>query len=161
MFDDAHVFVMAVDGDELLERQRLAAFLQAMTGVFVPVALQLLVRGGEAAGERRVEDDGKLRPVDIGVAIPGLFWRFDRRAAGFGRFALLVEDFLQLEQQLLRSADTERRNEHRALVGQRPLDGSLQPLAAVRAILVAAVAIGAFENQQIGAFGRNQVRQQR
>ena len=69
VFDDAHVFVMAVDGDELLERQRLAAFLRAMTGVFVPVALQLLVGGGEAAGERRVEDDGKLRPVDIGVAI--------------------------------------------------------------------------------------------
>ena len=72
-----------------------------------------------------------------------------------------VEDLLQLEQQLLRSADTERRNEHRALVGQSPLDGSLQPLAAVRAILVAAVAIGAFENQQIGALGRYQVRQQR
>src|SRR5690606_39189596 len=64
--NDAQVFVVAVDSDELPEGQRLAAFLQAVPGIFIPKALQLLVGFGESAGKWRVEDDGDLRPVDIG-----------------------------------------------------------------------------------------------
>src|SRR5690606_21291666 len=129
------------DSDELPEGQRLAAFLQAVPGIFIPKALQLLVGFGESAGKWRVEDDGDLRPVDIGRVF--LVLRFACRGWALCRLAFM-KNLFQLVEQLLRSANAERWNKHGALVRQGALDGGLQTLAAMRAVWVAAVAIGAF-----------------
>lgn len=50
--DHREVLVVAVDGDEVGERQRVAAALQALAGLGVPEGLEVPVGLGEAAGER-------------------------------------------------------------------------------------------------------------
>jgi hypothetical protein len=93
VLDDAHMVVVTVHSDELLEGQRLASFLQAVLGVFVPEALQLFVGLGESAGEGLVEQDGNLRPVDIGRTFLGLRPRFAGGGVRFCRLAFFVKDF--------------------------------------------------------------------
>jgi hypothetical protein len=69
------------------------------------------------------------------------------------------QDF-QFVQQFLGAADAERRDHDRAPVVQRAIDQRPQPLAPVAATVVAAVAIGAFQHQDIGAPGRTRHWQQ-
>ena len=52
MLDHAAMILMAVNGDELLEGQRVAAGLQPLLGLGIPVPAQASVAGGEVAGER-------------------------------------------------------------------------------------------------------------
>ena len=65
-----------------------------------------------------------------------------------------MNDVLQLVQQLLRTANTERRDKHRPVVGQRALDRFLQAQPPIRATRVISIAVGAFEHDDIGPIGR-------
>ncbi len=49
---------VAVDGDQLVERQWPSAGLHACLGFVVPVIFEFAVGLGEAAGQGGIEDDG-------------------------------------------------------------------------------------------------------
>ncbi|MNT83816.1 hypothetical protein D3C72_2237430 [compost metagenome] len=50
--DHAQVIAVAVDGEQVAELERVATLADALEGFLVPERLQLLVDGGEAAGQR-------------------------------------------------------------------------------------------------------------
>ncbi|MNJ45462.1 hypothetical protein D3C77_405570 [compost metagenome] len=62
-----------------------------------------------------------------------------------------VFDFVQ---QFLGSAEAECRNHDGALVRQCSIDGSFKALLALHAVRVQAVAVGAFEYQDVGTLRR-------
>lgn len=61
--DHGDMVGVAVDLDQVIEGQRVAAGFDPLAGFLVPVGLQAAVGLGEAAGQRRVEDDGEFWPV--------------------------------------------------------------------------------------------------
>lgn len=65
-----------------------------------------------------------------------------------------MNDVFQLVEQLLGAADAEGRDQHGALVAQGVLDDGFEALAAAGAVFVQAVAVGAFEHQDVCPFGR-------
>jgi len=65
-----------------------------------------------------------------------------------------MNDVLQLIEQLLGAAYTERRHQYGALVLERFFDHGLQTLASIGPTLVIAIAIGTFQYQDILAAGR-------
>ena len=65
-----------------------------------------------------------------------------------------VDDVFQLVEQFLGSPDAEGGDQHAATVPQGPLDRRLETLAAGAAVVVQAVAVGAFEHQDVGPVGR-------
>lgn len=67
--DDALVVAVAVDGDQLFEGQRAAPGLDAFAGLLVPIRLEVSIGLGEAARERRIEDDRELGPVGFRVRL--------------------------------------------------------------------------------------------
>lgn len=54
---------MAVDGDQIIECQRVAAGCYLLPRFLVPIWLELAVSLGEAVSQRRIEDDRQLWPV--------------------------------------------------------------------------------------------------
>lgn len=72
-----------------------------------------------------------------------------------------MDDFFQLVEQLLRAAEAERGNQYRAFVLQGVLDNGLEALPALGAVFVQAVAVGAFQHEDVGALGRCGGHQQR
>lgn len=138
--DRLQVVCVAVDDEQLVEGQRVAAPAQAGGGFFVPIALELTVEAGEFGRERRVDDDVELLPGGV--------------VAGF---ADEVFDFVE---QFLRAADGKRGDEHGAAIGQRVFEYGLEAVAAGGAVFVVAVAVGAFEDETVGALGRARVGQQ-
>ena len=75
--------------------------------------------------------------------------------------AVAVYQPLDLVEDLLGAADAEGRDQHRAVIPQRPLHHLFQLQAALAPPLVQAVAIGALDHQGIGFVGRTRCRQQR
>lgn len=71
-----------------------------------------------------------------------------------------MNDVLQLIEQLLGAAYTERRHQYGALVLERFFDHGLQTLASIGPTLVIAIAIGTFQYQDILAAGGLGWRQQ-
>lgn len=65
-----------------------------------------------------------------------------------------MDDVFQLVEQLLRSADAEGWNEHRAVVGQGMFDNLLQALTSGAAIFMQAVTVGTFQYQDVGTAWR-------
>jgi hypothetical protein len=65
-----------------------------------------------------------------------------------------VDDFFQFVEQFLRAADAEGGDEQAALVAKGVFAERLQALAAVLAAFVGAVAVGAFQDHDVGAVGR-------
>ena len=137
---------VAVHRAHLLEGQRIAARAHALQRLGIPEGLQPVVDARELRGQRRIDHDLELVP---------------RQRARRRFVAPRVDDLLDLVQQLLRAPDAERRDQHRAAVGQRALDHALQPAHAIRAPLVAAVAVGALDHQRVAAERRLGFRQQR
>lgn len=75
------------------------------------------------------------------------------------RSLLALNDVFELVEQFLGAADAERGDQHGALVFQGLFDNGFESLAAGAAVFVEAVAVGAFEHQDVGAlwgFGRHQ-----
>ena len=68
--------------------------------------------------------------------------------------AVAVDQPLDLVQDLLGAADTERRDQHRALIQQRALHHLLELQAALAPALVQAVAVGALYHQRVGPVRR-------
>ena len=99
----------------LSENSNAAPAPAAGASLVVPEGLQLAIELGEALGERRVEEDPELSPL-VGVLA--------------GALALGVEDVLELVQQFLRAANTERWNQHCPVVSQGSLDDIPEALAA-------------------------------
>jgi hypothetical protein len=115
-------------------------------GFCVPVIAQLRVTSGEIGGQRRIDDD-----VEV---VPG-------NAGGGGTMAVAVDDLFEFVQQFLGAADAEGRDEHRAaLVAEGVFADRLQPLPAIRRLLVAAVAVGALQHDDVGGIRRLGRRQQ-
>ena len=145
----AHVGLVVgvlVDGHQLLEGQRLAPGPHPGQRLGVPEGLQRPVFAGEAPGQRRIQIERQLLPLG---------------GVGAGVLALAVQDVLELIQQLLGAADAEGRHDHRAAVGQRPLDHRLQALAPAVAVFVEAVAVGALQHHNVGRLGGARRRQHR
>lgn len=61
-----------------------------------------------------------------------------------------MDDVFQLVEQFLGAADAEGGYQHGAVVGQSVFDDLLQALAAGAAVFVQAVAVGAFQHQNVG-----------
>ncbi len=137
---------MVGDGGELVESQRVAASSHALTCLGVPVRLELGVAGGEIGGQRRIDHDVEIFPGD---------------AAGRQAIAVAVDDVFEFVQQLLGAADAEGRDQQRAAIAEGVLAQGLQALATVFAAFVHAVAIGAFDDDDIGRQRRLRRRQQR
>lgn len=158
MIENLLVVGVAVDSDKLLERQRSSAGLHASLGFFVPVVFEFAVGLGEAAGQGGVEDDGQAGPVGFGRGIWCGFEIFAGVArshrglrSGWGVQLFAVDDVFELVEQFLGAADAEGGDQHGAAVGQGMFDDLLQALAAGAAVLVQAVAVGAFQHQDVGA----------
>ena len=64
-----------------------------------------------------------------------------------------MDDFFEFVEQFLRATNAEGRNEQAALVAEGVLAECLQALAAIFAALVQTIAVGAFEDEDIGAIG--------
>jgi hypothetical protein len=103
------------------------------------------VAGGEIGRQRRVDDDVEVVPGDAG---------------GGGTLAVAVDDLFEFVEQFLRAADAEGGDEQAALVAESVFADRLQALPAVLAAFVGAVAVGAFEDDDVGAVGRSGRRQQ-
>ncbi len=72
-----------------------------------------------------------------------------------------MNDVFQFVEQFLGAADAEGRDQYRAAVGQGMLDDVFQALPAGTAVFVQAVAVGAFDHQDVRAVRRFGGRQQR
>jgi hypothetical protein len=97
----------------------------------------LRVAGGEIGRQRRIDDDVEVVPGNAGRG---------------GTLAVAVDDLFQFVEQFLRAADAEGRDEQAALVAEGVFAQRLQALAAVLAAFVAAVAVGAFQHDDVGAY---------
>ncbi|MNN11859.1 hypothetical protein D3C81_1248340 [compost metagenome] len=62
--DGFDVLIMAINGDQLTKAQWTPTLLQTLARLFIPEVTQLAVGLGEAAGQRRVEYDRQLRPIN-------------------------------------------------------------------------------------------------
>ncbi|MCY1295848.1 hypothetical protein D9M70_452080 [compost metagenome] len=160
--DDTQVGVVVVDGEQLFEAQWLAAGLDALLRFGIPVGFEVAVGLGEAAGQGRVEDDRQGGPVGgvAGFSFAWLGsgphpWPLSRGERG------AVDDVFQFVEQFLGAADAEGGDQHGAVVGQCLLDDGLQALLARAAVVVQAVAVGAFQHQGVGLPGGLRGRQQR
>jgi hypothetical protein len=131
---------VVVDGGELFEGQRVAPGGQLAPGFAVPVLAQLAIAGGEIRRQRRVDDDVEVVPGD---------------ARSGGTLAVAVDDLFQFVEQFLGAADAEGRDEQAALVAEAAFAEGLQALPAILAAFVGAVAVGAFEDDDVGAVGRS------
>ena len=128
---------MVVDGDELVEAQRVAALGDDLLGFCIPVFFQAAVDFGKAAGQRRIDNYRQLVPGAVFAVL----------------FHLLVDDVFDFVQQFLGTADTERGDKHTAAVLQCALDGLAQGFGALFAVFVDAVAVGAFYYQFVATLG--------
>lgn len=140
------VGLVVVDGQQLVEGQRVATAGDALFGLLVPIGAQATVAVGEVGGQWGVEDDFDVVPGDI---------------RGRGTLAVCLDDLLQFVEQFLGAANTERRDQYGAAVSQGMFDHRLQALGAGGSVFVCAVAIGAFEHQHVGRLGRLRIGQQR
>ncbi len=73
---------------------------------------------------------------------------------------MAVDQAFEFVQQFLRAADAEGRDHDRAAVAQGVLDGGLEALDSGLAAFVAAVAVGAFQHDDVGSLGGFGCRQQ-
>lgn len=85
----------------------------------------------------------RIRPVPGGI-----------RGLGGAEALFVLDDVFQLVEQFLGAADAECRDQYGALITQRLLDDGFETLPTALAVFMEAVAIGAFEHEDIGAFGR-------
>lgn len=118
---------VAVDGDQVVEGQRVTAGFDAFAGLLVPIRLQAAVGLGEASRQGRVEDDRQRGPGCQRWRAGAAFGSGRRRCA---ELCIVMDDFFQLVEQLLRTADAERGNQYRAFVLQGVLDNGLEALPA-------------------------------
>lgn len=141
---------MAVEGDQLPEAQRFSPLAKALLGFIVPKVVEFTVGLGESAGQGRVKDDGQLWPVDGQPLL-----RFPLACARLGRQQrLAMEDVFDFVEQFLGAAGTECRNEDGAMVSQGLVYCLFEPLLAVSAVFMQAVAVGTFQHQDVGALWR-------
>lgn len=141
---------MAINGDQLPEAQWFSPLAQTLPGFVVPEVAKLTVGLGETAGQGRIKNDRQLRPVDGQPLLRRLF-----ALARLGRQQrLAVEDVFDFVEQLLGATGTECRNQDGAMVSQRLIDRLFEALLAVGTVFMQAVAVGAFQHQDVGSLRR-------
>lgn len=67
---------------------------------------------------------------------------------------MVMNDFFQFVKQLLSATDAERWDQNGALILESVFDNGFQALPAAGAVFIQAVAVGAFQHQDVCPFGR-------
>ena len=124
------VLGMRLHLEQLIKAERSPAGGKTCLPFCVPALAQLAVQGGETPGQRRIQNDGDLLPLGV-----------------------VMHDAFEFIEQLLGTANAEGRHDHGTAIGQRLFQHLLQAGTPGGAIFVQAVAVGAFQYQQIGALG--------